>query len=839
MKKFLIGIILLIPVIVVITLSATSSIIASSVTVMPKYIQIKNSDNTETDSSPITVDINEKDAFIIINVYPEIVADDNINYTFDDIENATGNLDLYRVGESNRYRIEPKSPGLARVIISSILNINISKAVTFWISSDTVETVELYDGGGNNIENIAPLAPERIYYDIQPIDALNNVTFESSNESIVRITKNGTLIPVSHGKTVVSIEVIDKAGKVHNDYLMVDTTSALVNSLTAYTTSEPNENWVYDNLVIEKNAEVRKTGANRYAVSYNGNSVEVYAASCAAGEWGFIDEPGVIYTRNGPYYLNVGYLDFNYGEKLYDYTLASGDVTVARVDGNEIIPLRAGNVDITAYSGGASKTITLTVRERPLNFDLELNKEDAERGIKLDRVWGYKWFKEDGGFTNTYQFGAKARGGKDDAGFDLYWSVSDPRVAQITQDALITFLPESVGKAIKVTASVIVNNRLTKTARSFTFKIKDNENSINVHSFEEAKKASELSDHEIILQNDILPTEDFNLSNNLFGNGFTVSGALRENSANAETRLITVSDNINGRLESLIIEDAVIEGTTEFDSNKAFFVGVFAYQISAPLTFKNLIIKNAYRGFDVRNLKELLVEGCILGENYSASGFVCYDPPGDGKITLKNNILKYSEGPSIIMGMNSFEQQYFNQNILPELIIDGFFEVYNWKRADRMSDVMNGIGLNVFDSVSQYIEPDKLITAINNVFDNLFSSPEMASLFYTDKNGDRYGSLGIFVVGAMSKNDPSRIKVYAENIDVKEAPLSGVSGIAGNLIDIINVITSAQGMPISNSFYIVGYDYREKAPIYKPGDPIPQNLELYRRLNGYYAEKDI
>ncbi|MBO7155924.1 MAG: hypothetical protein J6V83_00805 [Clostridia bacterium] len=75
MKKFLVGVIFLIPIVVVIALSATGTLIGLTTSPNPSDIIIKNSDNLviTKDSAPIRVDYRDDSDFLIIDVLPAIV----------------------------------------------------------------------------------------------------------------------------------------------------------------------------------------------------------------------------------------------------------------------------------------------------------------------------------------------------------------------------------------------------------------------------------------------------------------------------------------------------------------------------------------------------------------------------------------------------------------------------------------------------------------------------------------------------------------------------------------------------------------------------------------------
>ena len=81
MKKFLVGVIFLIPIVVVIALSATGAIISLTTPVNPEEIVIKDSDNVEIEKNAIIkIDSRNYDEFIIIDVLPQITQDKSITY---------------------------------------------------------------------------------------------------------------------------------------------------------------------------------------------------------------------------------------------------------------------------------------------------------------------------------------------------------------------------------------------------------------------------------------------------------------------------------------------------------------------------------------------------------------------------------------------------------------------------------------------------------------------------------------------------------------------------------------------------------------------------------------
>ena len=78
MKKFLIAVICIIPIVVVLALSVTSNIILLTTPVNPESIVVKNSRNEVIGQGElITVDKDTED-FLIVEIYPNITPDKSI-----------------------------------------------------------------------------------------------------------------------------------------------------------------------------------------------------------------------------------------------------------------------------------------------------------------------------------------------------------------------------------------------------------------------------------------------------------------------------------------------------------------------------------------------------------------------------------------------------------------------------------------------------------------------------------------------------------------------------------------------------------------------------------------
>ena len=243
MKKFLIGVIFLIPIVVVVALSATGAIISLTTPVNPADMVIKNSDNVEIERGvPIKVDSKNFDEFIIIDVLPAITQDKAITYEIVE-EAGDGRVELERIGESNRYSIIPIKIGVCKLEIRAKANVNVFREITIYVTSDSVETMMIYDSTGADVGEYREITKnEKLYVDINPIDAVrdNDIQWDSSNTSVAIVSENGFVEIKGRGTTRIKVTALDKDGNSVSDYVYVDTSRAVVTTSQVYVTESVN-----------------------------------------------------------------------------------------------------------------------------------------------------------------------------------------------------------------------------------------------------------------------------------------------------------------------------------------------------------------------------------------------------------------------------------------------------------------------------------------------------------------------------------------------------------------------------------------------------------------------
>ncbi len=459
MKKFLIAVICIIPIIVVLALSATSDIILNFAPVNPESIVVKDSSNNEIDTDALIMASTDTNDFLIIDIYPTITPDKSI--TYEQVGGGTASVELEQQGDSNRYDIIAEGSGAVSLIVRAKKNINVQVQLNFYVQSTKVNELSIFDNHGNVVESTDSIqdgyddlepyrltAPARFVYDANPIDALGDEEaqwFVAVGKDLVSVD-NGIVRPLKRpttgesGLAIVKLELYDKDVTLHERYFAVDVSGAVASQDSVYADSEADlEAVIQGTLLIQNDLKFSYSsiGGDVYVVSgsYTDEKGEKQEfefeinVSIGGAKWGFIDGYSTIYTNNGNYFAAFGYIGgaaFDENET-QSVVLTSSDDKVLSVGLSgrkwKLTPLKAGKVTLRAEKDGAVVEKEIVVRERPLVIFQDLVTADSLLGIRMDRTWGTEWVKTENGetaYTSDFRMGIRG----DTNAFDVLWTAT-------------------------------------------------------------------------------------------------------------------------------------------------------------------------------------------------------------------------------------------------------------------------------------------------------------------------------------------------------------------------------------------------------------------------------
>ena len=257
---------------------------------------------------------------------------------------------------------------------------------------------------------------------------------------------------------------------------------------------------------------------------------------------------------------------------------------------------------------------------------------------------------------------------------------------------------------------------------------------------------------------------------------------------------------------------------------------------NSKLTYRYCQIYNTTRGIQTHGVADITIEGCILGDNYSSSLEFGYNPSQakNCSVTLKNNVLKATYGASIQIIPRLVNSASLNKNIIPNFKVEGFMDVYNWKKRSEVKDILTTTLFTLVSYISGTLR-DTLKNALATVMDEVAHDPSFEHLVYSS-GGEEYVSIAGVGLGIMCALDltgvdiPKESGVSAQFVyfhDENGELLPALKGVQ-TLLNLFNV----EGLSIDNDCFLICSDFSSGAPAIEPGDQIPNDRALYDRLTG-------
>lgn len=881
MKKFLMIVIILIPIIVTFALNATGRFISLITPDNPTGIEIRTSLNEVVGKEDIVrVDITDIKQFIMVDILPLMTKEDGINDPEKE-ENNIGDIELERQGVTNKYYVIPKKVGIVKIILSAMANVNVRRAVTFLVTSDSIETLSIYNYFGQDMnpsEYYIASESQQLYCDIFPIEALSNnmVNWKVSNGTAVHITPNGYLTIKGRGLSEIRLMVKDKNANLVTRNIIIDTSTAVATQKNVCVkTGSANVTYINDNFALDpENSITVKTGERTFTITRTDpitlqeETALITVEEVEEDEWGFSDKPEILYTNNGPHFLKAVNLLTGQIDDRIEFEIGDHNVASFVEETGALVPLKAGLLEVTASYKGVKKHLSIIIREKVPSFELELGTENAKLGIQLTRKWGNFWFDEQGNLTNKFDFGLYNKQNL----FDVEWSSSSPDVISIenipdSQQIILTFNEEGAGSSSVISADLLVNKRkVPGVRRSFEFKLMDTPDYINVYNFEEIKTIAFDEEYNVCMQTNIIASDMLvmNIGVSFYGNGFLYDSSLIPHIPNCtgaitifreewqwarygipkeEGKTYTDTQDVE---KDLKFEEISMRNCVSIDDapNRADCIAIVAVWKS-KIEFKYVQVKNADRGIEVVWCKYVSFEGCILGDNSTYSVFCVYPEFPHGvfaneraQLHFKNNVLKHSDGPGVAFSYgNTISPECLEMGYMPEVMVEGFLDIYNWHTQDSFERMFSKI---VVQSLLAYTEAtQEAVNVIDRLmvqaFKQYFGNVALSNLYYW-KDNKKYVSVGMMALGALFRPEADKITCNDPRLIVMDVPMEDANGVplSTTVSALKSLLRSFMNLEkVTYSSVLVCYDFQGgKEPAIRPGDPVPQDYELYARLTG-------
>lgn len=1035
MKKFLIAVICIIPVIVVLALSVTSDIILQVTAANPDRLEIRRFDDSVVeDGATIEIDISNFEDYLVIDVLPGMVQNKEITWRLTEEEGMTGEVELEKMeGSSNRYWIVPVEPGVCTMEIRPEGNYDVVRTIIFNVTTTEITRFEVYreghsepvatayaDGAEPVSETVVLKKAERFYTSATPFSAFTvlegdetewgigafssagsgddedssdedtgktEVTERESAKEYLHVDDTGLVTPLKRADVAITVTVYLKSDKAGNAFLAtfnVDLSEVVVKSTEAVCTETGKSDaemteWVKNNLVVSETAEVTLKSHENNVWRFNVTEpVRLAARDAGDGasfeitviesdyKWGLSALPGEIYAGNGNQSFSVvSYDGLNYAagdvpdEKITGYTAISLNEDILVVDAAKglLKPRKAGVATIVLTYGGETQTYTVTVRERPVTFALQLTSTDGERGIARDRYWGSYWLSADNSdLVTEFDFGLASQYAT--GTFEVQWTVSvaDMNGVPVEEEELadyvvmtvkghsyegvtLDFREKAPGSDITVTAKLYMQNRVVEEVqRSFTFDMLEKRNSVNVYDFEDFKAVYKRPTYDYVLQSDIRAaavTDEFladkdlggdatrgdnvfpNMMGSIYGNGFLYDASdvqVRSNDQGALSyryqiflkkmrAMYNAEHNTSGNpsagdmkayfvekgVDEFVIYNLKMRGAETLEAaDNTFSVLCYALgmynerEITAadtprdpPMAIRYCEVYNSERGIQLERVNDVLIEGCILGDNYKHSVFgynhvmperrypnyiyadrkdpssvtgpnTATDDTRPGyNLTFRNNVFKRTQGPAICFAGTSTPNgvDWGDFSACPNIYFEGMAEIYNWKTKKEFRQAIIDLITYYIISIVSRDDPGALDTVegllnrfLEPVVDEFMAISENNRLYYK-YGGEEYIGLGLFGAGCCYGWDPDDMHLTgaaARAVMKAELRMGNADGTLNDAMSMLETVVSALKVPglttVSESCWMICNNFASGAPEIGPDDPVPSSEAMYDKL---------
>lgn len=898
MKKFLIVVICLIPILLILALNGASALVAIRTPDNPTQIEVRDKYNKVIGADDVVeLDLSHDDDFIIINIYPEITKNKKINSP-EIVKGSAGELRLEHIKGTNRYAIVPLRAGYLELIISAEANIEIKTTVSFLIKTNRVSELSILDAQRNTL-SVSGISSERMNklsgeykldYSVIPFSALDYIStrWEVAPYGAVEILANGHIVINDRIKVAVSLSVTGKDGVSLRTSTNIDFSNAIVKRTLVHTKDVVDIEWIRENIVFDEfktSAVITKLEGSKYKVEANGDSVEVSVYDNIQDEIYFSDGIKKVYTNTSVPRLTLATIfdakDIDLDDYSSDYyskvRFSSSDEDIAKVhEYKGMLQLnKMGTCTITAVIADKECKKTIEVREAREHFNLRHEYMDQFRGIRQDRVWGTKFIVGgeptkivDGKTQNvdwqtrfdkmevgdTYDFFVKGDNGE----FDIIWEYDNEGVIEVKRqypvgqknDIKIKFLESGLGQSVTLSAYMSIDGKykIQHLKKSFTFKIINRPNAINVVDSIQCHKAFTLRALDMVFQDDIIHDSStygdrMSIYANIWGNGFRVSEVIGDN-VNTSVAIICYygEDGRNKVIEKdandkVIIDDLTIMPIVSLvDHNTPLAVGsgiLVKDFLKTPIELRYLQVKNTNIGIEVRKVSKFTLEGSIIGDNRFI-GLIRYkdwDESIDNDVfVLKNTIFTNTLGPSIMFLFDDLNVAAKTQgkNILPEVRFEGNVRFFNWQSRKQLNTLIDVI-------LAQYFPDDDSLEGLKRIvapfWEKIMKDRRWDNMFMWHK-GTEYASMGMMTYGLTAKNDLNKLQL-GDKYAVKAIPLMN-KDTETYLLAFKIVVSVATNHSIEDFYdsHLIGYDFSKGKPEVMPLEPVPSSYAMFETLKG-------
>lgn len=768
MKKIVIAMLLMLPLIIVATVLLSANIISVNVYIAVQKVELNAKDM-------LMLPLSDGEFQFKATVYPTGARNKNVYYEIenyecfgDDIENSVtiDQTGLVKFGTYCAFDVlvtteEGYKTDRCNVVIES----GKVESVTIISDSYTLST-------GESV-SIEPT--------FNPIDGqVDSLSWTSSNPDVLRVDRNGIITGISVGVADVTVFVSDK--------ISATKTFTVTKGVTKYGTNfKVSRNFALTeisplgevsvlsggyldsgNFIFTEQIAVLNIGGTNVTVTKCGeNDIEFEHASIMLQKQ--------VKLNGAPLYLNVIYSDvFNSSKASVTYVTNNELAATISADGT-ITAVGRGSVEFLAALGAKSVTLNMEVIQEIKYLRLNTVDSNDKKGIANTCVYGNMSYQNGNFVPYVLELGIFYPQNADWQDFDI--GVSDSEIAYVDGHNIV-FKPNIEGEkklVITVKAKHSAYKSMDVTARR-TLTVT---NAVNCTTYESMYAAGQAGYGACMLNNISIKESDntLMLKGSLYGNGNTLDG-LEKPLASEEPLVTVIADNVKVSNVQIKCDDVMKMNQSNGCSGCALMIGQKVQEKRfTNITIEYTILGDSYFGLAMHN-SDVYLNGSIIRNTSNFGIFLPTDrndllPDKCDYSNLRMNNSVMSNIIATAIGIAT-QNKLDNGNTLPKqsnFYSTGFLDIYNWQNltSTRMLD------RPIFEDNPEF---DMMIKKLLNDILAKEVKKEIYNDIRYEVDGKDYIHLGIVTAGAVYENT-SIIEIEDQRIKKFEiAALEQVAGLA-------------------------------------------------------------
>lgn len=495
MKKILIAVLLLIPLIVVLTINMSATIVSAEIKIDVSQIVLTHEGESVEYVKIILSEYLENNRRYTLTpiVYPAEATNAAVEWSSSDPSIAT----VEKMPGSNFASVSfyEGKYGSVTITARSKSNIGVSASCTFFIVDTKAYSMEFREfGSDESFTSLSMLQNEvrAVYGYVVPEQALQDkkVVWASENEEIATVDQNGVITAHAPGSTDIVAYVMEEERKVQSELrVTVDEQEALCAYSTIYTTEDYVDVSAYvapsTKILDEEGNELDRTHipADSHIVA-EAEGIRQTICVVQVVHNGLVIESLHDLERSiwkDGRMIVVGQANVQlvakpaFGSETPTVTWTSSDTSVLTVDENGLLRgVGVGTATLTASAEGyADAVLELRVNHLIDDFQLITDEDGDKRGIGQERWFGI-YTCQDGVVTNTlpvlFRSTNELLTGAD-PWQHFFFSVDRTDVASVSEQGVLTFSREAIDQ--EVTLTVRAKNTPSPVVASYTFHLVD------------------------------------------------------------------------------------------------------------------------------------------------------------------------------------------------------------------------------------------------------------------------------------------------------------------------------------------------------------------------------